>query len=210
MIRALLLLLSLASFLPAASGADGGLTPEILNHLRQSYQRDEVRINALAANPIDSLVLNRSVVAAHDKLIPVVPRAVMLAELMRQIPQHITSIPGIGLATGAAILSEIGDITRFESEEKLIAYAGIDATVYQSGQFQAAEAHMSKRGSPYLRHALWPAAAMAIRYDPSLKTYFDKKRTEGKAYGVALGAVCRKLLVRIYVILKEQRPYVIR
>lgn len=67
MIRALLLLLSLASFLPAASGADGGLTPEILNHLRQSYQRDEVRINALAANPIDSLVLNRSVVAAHDK-----------------------------------------------------------------------------------------------------------------------------------------------
>lgn len=140
----------------------------------------------------------------QDQLEPV------LSELMRQIPQHITSIPGIALATGAAILSEIGDISRFESEEKLVAYAGIDASVYQSGQFQASEAHMSKRGSPYLRHALWQAALMAIRYDAGLKAYYDRKRLEGKAHGVALGAICRKLLVRIYVILKEQRPYVIR
>jgi len=133
-----------------------------------------------------------------------------LAQLMQQIPQYITSIPGIALSTGAAILSEIGDVTRFDHEEKLIAYAGIDATVYQSGQFQASEAHMSKRGSPYLRHALWQAAFMAIRYDPELQAYYQRKRAEGKAHGTALGAVCRKLLVRIYVILKEQRPYIIR
>ena len=133
-----------------------------------------------------------------------------LAELMEQIPQFITTLPGIGLATGAAILAEIGDISRFASEEKLIAYAGIDATVYQTGQFQASEAHMSKRGSPYLRQALWQAASMAIRYDEDLKAYYTRKRSEGKAYGTAMGAVCRKLLVRIYVILKEQRPYVIR
>jgi transposase len=69
---------------------------------------------------------------------------------------------------------------------------------------------MSKRGSPYLRQALWQAASMAIRYDEDLKAYYTRKRSEGKAHGVALGAVCRKLLVRIYVILKEQRPYVIR
>ena len=133
-----------------------------------------------------------------------------LAQLMQQIPQYITSIPGIALSTGAAILSEIGDIARFDHEEKLIAYAGIDATVYQSGQFQASEAHMSKRGSPYLRHALWQAAFMAIRYDPELQTYYQRKRAEGKAHGTALGAVCRKLLVRIFVVLKEQRPYIIR
>lgn len=133
-----------------------------------------------------------------------------LAQLMQQIPQYITSIPGIALSTGAAILSEIGDVTRFDHEEKLIAYAGIDATVYQSGQFQASEAHMSKRGSPYLRHALWQAAFMAIRYDPELQAFYQRKRAEGKAHGTALGAVCRKLLVRIYVILKEQRPYIIR
>ena len=102
-----------------------------------------------------------------------------LEERMTQAPQHLTSIPGIGLATGAALLAEIGDVSRFESVEKLVAYAGIDASVYQTGQFEASEAHMSKRA-------------------------------EGKHHGTALGAVCRKLLARIYIVLKEQRPYVIR
>jgi transposase len=136
--------------------------------------------------------------------------ATVLQQLMQQIPQHITSIPGIALATGAAILSEIGDVSRFDHEEKLIAYAGIDATVYQSGQFQASETHMSKRGSPYLRHALWQAASMTILSDEELKSYYQRKRSEGKSHGTALGAVCRKLLVRIYVVLKQQRPYIIR
>lgn len=133
-----------------------------------------------------------------------------LAELMQQIPQFITSIPGIGLATGAAILAEIGDIARFPTPEKLVAYAGIDATVYQTGQFEASEAHMSKRGSPYLRLALWQAALMTILYDDELKAFYQRKRTEGKHHNVAIGAVCRKLLDRIFIILKEQRPYVIR
>jgi transposase len=133
-----------------------------------------------------------------------------LEALMAQIPQHITSIPGIGLATGAAILAEIGDVNRFESAEKLVAYAGIDPTVYQTGQFQASQARMSKRGSPYLRHALWQAASMAVRYDPDLQSFYQAKRAEGKHHGTAIGAVCRKLLARIYIILKEQRPYVIR
>lgn len=131
-------------------------------------------------------------------------------ELMKSIPQYITTIPGIAVPTGAAILSEIGDVSRFESEEKLAAYAGIDATVHQSGQFNAARMHMSKRGSPYLRLALWQAASMAIQHNEELKVYYQKKRKEGKAHGTALGAVCRKLLVRIYVILKENRPYVVR
>jgi transposase len=133
-----------------------------------------------------------------------------IAERMQQIPQFITSIPGIGPATGAAILAEIGDIQRFDALDKLVAYAGIDATVYQTGQFQASEAHMSKRGSPYLRQALWLAAVAAILHDPSLKAYYQKKRDEGKHHGTAVGAVCHKLLARIFVILKEQRPYVIR
>ena len=129
-------------------------------------------------------------------------------ELMAQIPQHITSIPGVGAITGAAILAEIGDIQRFESPEKLVAYAGIDATVYQSGQFEAKQMHMSKRGSPYLRLGLWQAASMSVLHNEELKIYYQKKRKEGKAHRVAIGALCRKLLVRIYVILKENRPYV--
>ena len=133
-----------------------------------------------------------------------------LETLMNVIPQYITTIPGIALPTGAAILAEIGDISRFESEEKLIAYAGIDATVHQSGQFNASKMHMSKRGSPYLRLALWQAASMAIRHNEELKEYYRKKRAEGKAHGTALGAVCRKLLIRVYVILKQNRPYLVR
>jgi transposase len=133
-----------------------------------------------------------------------------IGALMDQIPQYITTIPGVGLATGAAILGEIGDVHRFDSVDKLVAYAGIDPTVYQTGQFTASEAHMSKRGSPYLRHALWQAASMAIRYNPDLQAYYQAKRNEGKHHGTVVGAVCRRLLARIYVILKEQRPYVIR
>ena len=133
-----------------------------------------------------------------------------IADLMDQIPQFITTIPGVGPVTGAAILGEIGDVQRFESSAKRVAYAGIDATVYQTGQFQAAEAHMSKRGSPYLRHALWQAASMAIQYEPELKAFYQSKRDQGKHHGTAIGAVCRKLLVRIFIILKEQRAYIIR
>ena len=128
-------------------------------------------------------------------------------ELLNSIEQYITTIPGIALPTGAAILAEIGDVSRFESEEKLVAYAGIDATVHQSGQFNASQMHMSKRGSPYLRLALWQAASMAIRHNEELKIYYQKKRKEGKAHGTALGAVCRKLLTRVYAILKQKRPY---
>jgi transposase len=135
---------------------------------------------------------------------------VALAQLMDQIPQHLTSMPGVGPTTGAALLAEIGDIHRFDAPEKLVAYAGIDATVYQTGQFQARQMHMSKRGSPYLRHALWQAASMAIQYDDELRAYYDRKRQEGKSHGTALGAVCRKLLTRVYIVLKENRPYQIR
>jgi transposase len=133
-----------------------------------------------------------------------------VAALMAQIPQHITSIPGIGPVTGAAILAEIGDIHRFDSVEKLVAYAGIDPSVYQTGEFQASHAHMSKRGSPYLRHALWQGASMAVQFDPDLRTYYQARREQGKPHGVVLGAISRKLLARIFIILKEQRPYQIR
>lgn len=133
-----------------------------------------------------------------------------LQRLVAQLPsQYLTTIPGVGFVTAAAILGEIGDIHRFSSIKKLTAYAGIDPSVYESGQFQARQTHMSKRGSPHLRHALWMAAGIARMHDPKLKAYYQKKRAEGKAYGTAMGAVCHKLLARIYIILKEQRPYVI-
>lgn len=133
-----------------------------------------------------------------------------IESLMQQVPQHLTSIPGIGPVTAAAILSEIGDIQRFEAPEKLVAYAGLDATVYQTGQFTATEAHISKHGSPYLRLAIWQSAMVAAQVDPELNAFFQAKLKEGKHYKVAIGAVSRKLVARIFIVLKENRPYVIR
>ena len=76
-------------------------------------------------------------------------------QLVAQLPQqYLTTIPAIGPVVAATLLAEIGDIQRFDSVEQLAAYAGIDPTVFQSGQFNAKHTRMSKRGSPYLRRAL--------------------------------------------------------
>lgn len=133
-----------------------------------------------------------------------------LAELLTQVPQHLTTIPGLGPVTAATVLGEIGDVNRFATLEKLVAYAGIDATVHQSGQFNATQMHMSKRGSPYLRRALWLSAFVASQHDAEMQTYYDRKRAEGKHHNTIIGALCRKLLARIFVVLKEQRPYEVR
>ena len=111
---------------------------------------------------------------------------------------------------GATILGEIGDIHKFSNPKKLVAYAGIDASVTQSGEYLATHNVMSKRGSPYLRKALFQAALIASRHDPVLKAFYDKKRAEGKHHLTALGAVSRKLCYIIHAILTKNEPYEIR
>jgi transposase len=133
-----------------------------------------------------------------------------LAILVAKLPQHLTSIVGVGPVIAATLLAEIGDVHRFDSIEKLVAYAGINATQHQSGQFTATETHMSKRGSPYLRQAVWQAALVASQHDPDLHAYLQRRVAEGKPRGVVLGAICRKMLARIYVVLRDNRPYEVR
>lgn len=132
-----------------------------------------------------------------------------LHKLLTQTQQHLTTIPGVGPVTAAAILGEIGNVHRFPSLEKIVAYAGIDPVVYQTGEFQATQTHMSKRGSPYLRRALWLSASVARNCDPDLREYYQRRRLEGKPHGTIIGAICRKLLARIFVVLRENRPYVV-
>src|SRR5699024_9269784 len=93
--------------------------------------------------------------------------------------------------------------------KKLVAYAGIDASVSQSGQFDATHNVMSKRGSPYLRKALFQAAIVASRSDPVLKSFYEKKRSEGKHHLTAIGAVSRELCYIIHAIINKNEPYVI-
>lgn len=130
-----------------------------------------------------------------------------IAAYMRQSDSFITTIPGIGPVLGAVILSEVGDIARFDDGKKLVAYAGIDASVSQSGNFEGIQMHMSKRGSPYLRRALYTAANVAAFHDPELSAYYQRLRLRGKHHGVAVGAIARKLCYIVYGVLAENRPY---
>jgi len=129
---------------------------------------------------------------------------------MAKLDSPVTTIPGVGPVYGAVILSELGDIHRFPSAKQIVSYAGIDAQVHESGEFKASEAHMSKRGSPYLRRAIWGAAFIASRSDPELKEYYQRLRARGKPHRVAVGAVARKLCYLIFAILFEDRPYEVR
>ena len=113
----------------------------------------------------------------------------------------------IGPTLGATIFSEIGDISRFESSAKLAAFAGIDPTVTQSGEFIGTHNHMSKRGSPYLRRALWQASTAAATFDPHMRAFFQKKRAEGKPYMNAIGHVTRKMTNIIFAVLRDNKPY---
>jgi transposase len=130
-----------------------------------------------------------------------------IAEIFSRFNSCITTIPGIGPVLGATILSEIGDISRFPSATKLVAFAGIDPTVQQSGEFTGTHNHMSKRGSPYLRRALWQAATIAVRCDPVLKAFHQKKLAEGKPYMNSIGHVTRKLTNIIFAIMRDNQPY---
>lgn len=133
-----------------------------------------------------------------------------IALLFSKFDTCITTVPGVGPVLGATIYSEIGDISRFSSATKLAAFAGIDPTVKQSGEFTATRNHMSKRGSPYLRRALWQASTIAVHYDPAIRAFFQKKRAEGKPYMNAIGHVTRKLTNIIFAVLRDNKPYYIQ
>ena len=131
-----------------------------------------------------------------------------ISRIMEKLKSPIITITGIGNVTGAAIISEIGDISKFDSPRKLVAFAGIDASVTQSGEFEATHNVMSKRGSPYLRKAIFQSALIASFKDPVLSAYYQKKRSEGKHHLTCVGAVSRKMCNIIYAVLKNNEPYV--
>jgi len=126
----------------------------------------------------------------------------------QEILTLLRSIPGIGQVTSQIILAEVGDINRFKNSSSLIAYAGIDPKVRQSGAILAKNTHLTKRGSPYLRRAIFIAANISIQHDKEMKEYYDKKRKEGRRYKEAVIALSRKMINRIYAVWKRKSPYV--
>ena len=130
-----------------------------------------------------------------------------ILEYYEKFDCYLHTIPGIGIIGAATILADIGDISRFKNSSSLIAFAGIDPTVRQSGEFNSTHNHMSKRGSPYLRHAIFLAATTCSFHNSPLNAYYKKKRDQGKHHLTATGAVARKLTTVIYAVLRDSKPY---
>ena len=128
--------------------------------------------------------------------------------IMDEINSPILSIPGINYRMGAMIIAEIGDFNRFDSPDKILAYAGLSPSTYQSGQLDGAYSHMEKRGSRYLRYALYNAAKYVCHWDPTSAEYLAKKRAEGKHYNVAISHAVKKLVRVIYHLEKTNQQYI--
>lgn len=117
------------------------------------------------------------------------------------------TIPGISYSTAAPILAEIGDFSNFATPDKILAFAGMSPSTYQSGQLTNCYAHMEKRGSKYLRFALYNATKYVCRWDKTFSDYLAKKRSEGKHYNVALSHATKKLVRLIFALEKSHLPY---
>lgn len=178
------------------------------------YGRDmAVEIRDAARNSIGSVMPAKSLELKHtihlirelDAEIDEIEAAIQ--SIMDEINSPITTIPGIGYRMGAMILAEVGDFSRFESSDKLLAYAGLSPSTYQSGQLKNCYPHMEKRGSRYLRYAIYNATKYVCLWDPAFASYLAKKRAEGKHYNVAISHAAKKLVRLIFALEKSGQPY---
>jgi transposase len=132
-----------------------------------------------------------------------------IAEIYDTFDCQLHTITGIGKTLAAVILSEIGgDISKFASVPKLVAFAGLYPKKRQSGESINSTGHLSKRGSPYLRRAIWLASFVAAFKDPAIHQFYEHKRSEGKDHLNAMGHVCHKILSIIFAVLRDNKPYV--
>ena len=122
---------------------------------------------------------------------------------LSKINSHIPTIIGIGMVSAATIIAEIEDISRFDSPDKLLAFAGLDPRIYQSGT-QSFKGRMNKKGSVVLRRVLMNCAESLLLYNPVFYAYYKKKRNEGKPHRIALSHVARKLVRTIFKLETEQ------
>ena len=157
------------------------------------YKRDvALQIREAARNSIGSRMPAKSLELQHTiRLIRELDTEIseienQIQSIMKELHSPITTIPGVGFRMAAMILAEVGDFTRFASPDKLLAYAGMSPSTYQSGQLKNCYPHMEKRGSRYLRYALYNATKYVCLWDPTFSAYLAKKLTEGKHYNVAL------------------------
>ena len=169
--------------------------------------REAARTSIASHMPAKSLELKHTIKLIQELTSEIDEIENEIRSIMDEIHSPILTIPGISYRMGAMILAEIGDFSRFDSPDKILAYAGMSPSTYQSGQLDNCYSHMEKRGSRYLRYALYNATKYVCHWDESFGTYLAKKRAEGKHYNVALSHAAKKLVRTIYAMEKSRQPY---
>ena len=160
--------------------------------------RDAARNSIGAFMPAKSLELQHTIRLIRELDAEIAEIEERIQSIMNDLHSPITTIPGMGVRMAAMILAEVGDFTRFVSPDKLLAYAGMSPSTYQSGQLKNCYPHMEKRGSRYLCYALYNATKYVCHWDPTFAAYLAKKRAEGKHYNVALSHAAKKLVRLIF------------
>ena len=164
--------------------------------------------NSIGSNmPAKSLELKHTIKLIRALTIDIGEIEAEISKMMDMIASPITTIPGIGNNMGAMIISEIGDFSRFSSPDKILAYAGYSPSTYQSGKLDNCYAHMEKRGSHYLRYALFQATQRVCHLDSTFSAYLAKKRAEGKHYYVAISHAVKKLVRVIFHLEKTKQAF---
>ena len=164
--------------------------------------------NSIGSNiPAKSLELKHTIKLIRALTIDIDEIEAEISKMMDKIASPITTIPGIGNNMGAMIISEIGDFSRFSSPDKILAYAGYSPSTYQSGKLDNCYAHMEKRGSRYLRYALFQATQRVCHLDSTFSAYLAKKRAEGKHYYIAISHAVKKLVRVIFHLEKTKQAF---
>jgi len=193
------------------------LTNILYDNSRGKYSRDKaMEIRELAKNSIglDSramgLELKQAIRLVQNLQIEIGELEAEIKTVMLEVDSPVLSIPGVGFVLGAIILAEIGSIDNFENPAKLLKFAGLEPSVYESGKYKATDTPMVKRGSKYLRWALLQAARLVAYRDATFGAYMAKKRGEGKHFYVAMSHVAKKLVRVIFHLLHSGEPFALR
>lgn len=221
--------LNLISVFPTPEAVLSACKEDIVKHLKSKCQRKDwpeqiyQKLLTAARACLPYKVAQQSNVRVLREYIPILMTQKRLLSGLRAqivaaakgIPAYslLKMIPGVGEITAASILAEIGNITLFPTAKQLVAFAGLDPSVCQSGRFEADKNKLSKRGSGYLRKALYQAASAGVRVtgkgpvNPLLHDYYSRKVAEGKKKMVALPATSSKLLRIIYGVWRKNESF---
>ena len=169
--------------------------------------RNAAKSSIGSRNPAKSLELQQTIVMISLITDQILQVENLIKPIVDSLHSPIMTIPGISYRMAAIILAEIGDFAVFSSAEKILAFAGLEPSGYQSGQLTSTHAKMVKRGSKYLRYALFNSTKFVCNWDSTFSAYLNKKRSEGKPYNVAVSHATKKLVRVMFHLIKTNQPF---